>query len=88
MLKNNGKLLVSFWSKEKFFNDLNNNKSDSRDFVVGANYVDWKLDKSTIIKRYYYIHDYRSVSELAKSFNIDYNISWEMQNWFITFYKK
>lgn len=86
-LKNNGKLLVSFWSKEKFFNDLNNNKSDSRDFVVGANYVDWKLDKSTIIKRYYYIHDYRSVSELAKSFNIDYNISWEMQNWFITFTK-
>ena len=67
---------------------LNNNKSDSRDFVVGANYVDWKLDKSTIIKRYYYIHDYQSISELAKSFNIDYNISWEMQNWFITFTKK
>lgn len=88
LLNDGGKLLISFWSKEKFFDNLLNNKSDSREFDVGPNYVDWKYSKDIIIKRYYYIHDYNSITELAKMTNIDYNIKWEMQNWFITFYKK
>jgi SAM-dependent methyltransferase len=101
-LDSNGKLLVSFWSKEKslddiedtnyinnpnIFNNTNNSKSDSRDFVTGPNYVDWKLDKENIIKRYYYIHDYNSIRKLAENINAKYAISWEQQNWFILFSK-
>jgi SAM-dependent methyltransferase len=104
-LDSNGKLLVSFWSKEKSLDDIedtnyinnsnifkntnnsNNIKSDSRDFVTGPNYVDWKLDKENIIKRYYYIHDYNSIRKLAENINAKYAISWEQQNWFILFSK-
>jgi SAM-dependent methyltransferase len=84
----NGKLLVSFWSMEKQFNGLNTDKSDCRNFTVGANYVDWKLNKDHIIKRFYYIHDYNSIQLLAKKINISnitYTITWEEQNWFILF---
>tara|TARA_B100000795_G_C22806649_1_gene445380 strand:- start:4822 stop:5469 length:648 start_codon:yes stop_codon:yes gene_type:complete len=87
-LKPGGKLLVSFWSHEKSYNKNGNNKSDTRDFIVGPNYVDWKLNKNNVIKRYYYIHDFNSIETLAKKFNIKYDIIWEMQNWFITFHKK
>ena len=105
-LDNNGKLLVSFWSKEKTFDDIkehegciitgesigvtvNNikSKSDCRDFVSGPNYVNWKLDRENIIQRFYYIHDYKSIRELAKNINVKYTISWEQQNWFILFTK-
>jgi 2-polyprenyl-3-methyl-5-hydroxy-6-metoxy-1,4-benzoquinol methylase len=84
----NGKLLISLWSMEKSFNELNVYKSDCRNFALGANYVDWKLNNHNIIKRYYYIHDYNSVNELAKSIEmpyIKYKITWEEQNWFIIF---
>lgn len=87
----NGKLLVSFWSMEKQFNGLNTDKSDCRNFALGANYVDWKLNNENIVKRYYYIHDYNSIQELAsnvKVSNIDYTITWEEQNWFILFSHK
>ena len=87
-LNSNGKLLVSFWSKEKHFNNQGNNKNDCRDFIVGPNYVDWKISKENIIKRYYYIHDYNSIKVLADNINVDYDITWEMQNWFVTFYKQ
>lgn len=95
-----GKLLISFWSKEKSIQDIEdtnykdgiakssifkNTKSDSRDFVVGANYVDWKLDKENIIKRYYYIHDYNSIRKLAENITVNHTITWEQQNWFILF---
>jgi SAM-dependent methyltransferase len=100
-LDNNGKLLVSFWSKEKTLEDIKEyrqdyqgftisdlrSKSDSRDFVVGPNYVSWKLDRENIIQRFYYIHDYKSIQELAKNINVKYTISWEQQNWFILFTK-
>jgi hypothetical protein len=103
-LDNNGKLLVSFWSKEKTLEDIKEyridcqdgqgitandvrSKSDSRDFVSGPNYVSWKLDKENIIQRFYYIHDYKSIQELAKNINVKYTISWEQQNWFILFTK-
>ncbi len=109
-LDNNGKLLVSFWSKEKTLEDIKKylqdgqdgqdsqdsqalivpnvrSKSDSRDFVSGPNYVSWKLDKENIIQRFYYIHDYKSIQELAKNINVKYTISWEQQNWFILFTK-
>lgn len=84
----NGKLLVSFWSMEKQFNGINTEKSDCRNFAVGANYVDWKLNNENIVKRYYYIHDYNSIKLLAKKIdisNITYTITWEEQNWFILF---
>lgn len=87
----NGKLLVSFWSMEKQFNGLNTEKSDCRNFALGANYVDWKLNNENIVKRYYYIHDYNSIQELARNVkvsNIDYTITWEEQNWFILFSHK
>ena len=109
-LDNNGKLLVSFWSKEKTLEDIKEyrkdgqddqdsqdsqalivpdvrSKSDCRDFVSGPNYVTWKLDRENIIKRFYYIHDYKSIRELAKNINVKYTISWEQQNWFILFTK-
>jgi tRNA (uracil-5-)-methyltransferase TRM9 len=103
-LDNNGKLLVSFWSKEKTLDDIKEyrqgsqgsrgiiandvrRKSDSRDFVAGPNYVSWKLDRENIIQRFYYIHDYKSIQELAKNINVKYTISWEQQNWFILFTK-
>ena len=108
-LDNNGKLLVSFWSKEKNLEDIKEylqgdqdgdgkdsqalivpdvrSKSDSRDFVSGPNYVSWKLDRENIIQRFYYIHDYKSIQELAKNINVKYTISWEQQNWFILFTK-
>ncbi len=99
-LDSRGKLLISFWSKEKSIQDIEdtnykngiakssifkNTKSDSRDFVVGANYVDWKLDKENIIKRYYYIHDYNSIRKLAENITVNHTITWEQQNWFILF---
>jgi len=100
-LDNNGKLLVSFWSREKTLEEINEyrqegidlivpnvrSKSDSRDFVLGPNYVNWKLDRENIIQRFYYIHDYKSIQELAKNINVKYTISWEQQNWFILFTK-
>lgn len=88
-LKKNGTLLVSFWSKEKKFINTDNEKNvtDYRNFHKGPNLVDWKLDKNTIIKRYYYIHDYDSILELVKKINVKYIITWELQNWFIIFYK-
>ena len=103
-LDNNGKLLVSFWSKEKTLEDIKEyridcqdspgitandvrSKSDCRDFVSGPNYVSWKLDRENIIQRFYYIHDYKSIRELAKNINVKYTISWEQQNWFILFTK-
>ena len=87
-LNSGGKLLISFWSKEKYFNNLANNKSDCRDFITGPNYVDWKLSKDNVIKRFYYIHDYNSIKDLANKIDAHYDITWEMQNWFITFHKK
>ena len=104
-LDNNGKLLVSFWSKEKTLEDIKeyrkdgqdgqglivpdvSSKSDCRDFVSGPNYVNWKLDRENIIQRFYYIHDYKSIQELAKNINVKYTISWEQQNWFILFIKE
>ena len=87
-LNSGGKLLVSFWSKEKHFNNQENNKSDCRDFITGPNYVNWKLSKDNVIKRFYYIHDYESIKDLANEIEADYDITWEKQNWFITFYKK
>jgi 2-polyprenyl-3-methyl-5-hydroxy-6-metoxy-1,4-benzoquinol methylase len=88
-LKENGTLLVSFWSKEKKFSNANNEKNvtDYRNFDKGPNLVDWKFDKNTTIKRYYYIHDYDSILELVKKINVKYIITWELQNWFIIFYK-
>ena len=87
----NGKLLISFWSMEKQFNGLNTEKSDCRNFAVGANYVDWKLNNENIVKRYYYIHDYNSIKLLAEKIDISditYTIAWEEQNWFILFCKQ
>ena len=88
-LNNNGKILVSFWSKEKKFTTTSTikNNNDYRDFNNGPNYVDWKLDKNTVIKRYYYIHDYDSILVLVDKINVKYTITWELQNWFIIFYK-
>ena len=63
-------------------------KSDCRDFISGPNYVNWKLDRENIIQRFYYIHDYKSIQELAKNINVKYTISWEQQNWFILFTKE
>lgn len=89
-LCDNGRLLVSFWSKENEFKSQTISKNDSRKFVTGPNYVDWKLQEDKIIKRYYYIHDYNTIRQLANSINIDgikYEIEWEEQNWFLLFYK-
>tara|TARA_B000000475_G_scaffold271341_1_gene268909 strand:- start:11644 stop:12291 length:648 start_codon:yes stop_codon:yes gene_type:complete len=88
-LNSNGELLISFWSKEKYFNIDENmkNKNDYRNFEVGPNYVDWKLSKDNIIKRFYYIHDHNSIIKLADSINCNYKLSWELQNWFILFKK-
>ncbi len=88
-LNSNGELLISFWSKEKYFNIDENmkNKNDYRNFEVGPNYVDWKLSKDNIIKRFYYIHDYNSIIKLADLINCEYKLSWELQNWFILFKK-
>ena len=88
-LKENGTLLVSFWSKEKKFINANNEKNvtDYRNFDKVPNLVDWKFDKNTTIKRYYYINDYDSILELVKKINVKYIITWELQNWFIIFYK-
>ena len=88
-LSDNGTLLISFWSKEKNFNNENyiKNKIDYRDFDSGPNYVKWKLSPNNIINRFYYIHDYNSINNLAESLGYNYNITWELQNWFILFYK-
>lgn len=91
-LNENGSLLVSFWSKEKNYNNNNNNilsknVKDFRNFDIGPNYVDWKLKNNTTIKRFYYIHDKDSINNLANQITNNYIINWELQNWFITFYK-
>jgi len=88
-LCDNGSLLVSFWSKEKNFNEENyiKNKIDYRNFESGPNYVKWKLSPDNIINRFYYIHDNNSINNLAESFGYNYIITWELQNWFILFYK-
>jgi 2-polyprenyl-3-methyl-5-hydroxy-6-metoxy-1,4-benzoquinol methylase len=88
-LSDNGTLLISFWSKEKNFNNENyiKNKIDYRDFNCGPNYVKWKLSPNNIINRFYYIHDYNSINNLAELLGYNYIITWELQNWFILFYK-
>lgn len=88
-LSDNGTLLISFWSKEKNFNNENyiKNKIDYRDFNSGPNYVKWILSPNNIINRFYYIHDYNSINNLAESLGYNYIITWELQNWFILFYK-
>tara|TARA_B110001450_G_scaffold7_1_gene30 strand:+ start:11391 stop:12035 length:645 start_codon:yes stop_codon:yes gene_type:complete len=88
-LSDNGSLLVSFWSKEKNFNEENyiKNKIDYRNFESGPNYVKWKLSPDNIINRFYYIHNYNSINNLAESLGYNYIITWELQNWFILFYK-
>lgn len=88
-LSDNGTLLISFWSKEKKFNNENyiKNKIDYRDFNSGPNYVKWILSPNNIINRFYYIHDYNSINNLAESLGYNYIITWELQNWFILFYK-
>lgn len=90
-LYDDGELLVSVWSIEKYdvFDDNINiyekNKKDYRDFTLGANYVDWKYKKD-VIKRFYYIHNYDTFNnifiELQEILPISYTISWEKQNWF------
>ena len=86
-LSDNGTLLISFWSKEKNFNNENfiKNKIDYRDFNSGPNYVKWKLSPNNIINRFYYIHDYNSINNLAESLGYNYMITWELQNLFILF---
>ena len=80
-----GELLISVWSYEiRLDEEKQNNKqlNDYRKFTVGHNYFKWnnKCD------RYYYIHDYKSFSNLIKEVsyetNISYNITYEKQNWF------
>ena len=89
-LNNNGKLLLSFWSQEKNYDNskLKKNILDYREFKTGVNYVKWKLDKNNIIERFYYIHNYNTIINLANSIGYRYEINWELQNWFILFYKK
>ena len=88
-LNNNGKLLLSFWSQEKNYDNskLKKNILDYREFKTGVNYVKWKLDKNNIIERFYYIHNYNTIINLANSIGYRYEINWELQNWFILFYK-
>ena len=81
LLEPGGELLISFWSLETGINDT---KRDYRDFKLGPNYVDWKLNKNKTIKRFYYIHDYKSIINLIKDIpDITYVINWEFQNWFV-----
>lgn len=91
-LNNNGELLISVWSIEKY-NILNNqdiiyekNKNDYRNFLLGPNYVDWKYKNNKLIKRFYYIHNYESFNnmfiELQKILPFKYELFWEKQNWF------
>ena len=80
-LKNKGELLISVWSYEK------NDELNYREFhQIGHNYIEW--DKEPV-KRYYYIHDKESFINLIEmvennidGFQIDYEITWERQNWF------
>ena len=95
-LKYKGELLISIWSYEKCnilsINDnednMLKNENDYRDFEIGHNYIDWKLEgiSNEIVKRYYYIHDYNSFKNLIEMvkniINIEYIITWEKQNWF------
>ena len=61
LLNKNGELLISLWSLETFANQqmtVRKNLKDYRNFELGPNYVDWKLEKNKTIKRFYYIHDF------------------------------
>ena len=93
-LEKDGKLLVSFWSKEKTSNKTDTNlkktEKDYRNFNLGPNLVDWKLKDNIVIKRFYYIHDYDSILNLANNViytnkKTNFTIFWELQNWFILF---
>lgn len=79
-----GKLLVSVWSLEVYDNS---DKKDYRKFTLGKNIVKWKAkNKSYEIDRFYYIHNYETffnmINNISNIIPIDYNISWEKQNWF------
>ena len=79
---------ISFISTGLIEHHDNDNKKDYRDFTQGHNFVDWIVNKKNneIVKRYYYIHNYDTfvnLMELVKDhIQIDYEISWEKQNWF------
>ena len=82
-----GKLLISVWSKEKHdIHDISESiiqEKDCRQFNCGPNDVEWKLRKTnSIIKRFYYIHDYNSFHNMIQDLKVDFKISWEKQNWF------
>lgn len=97
-LKVGGQLLLSVWSYEKSnmfdVEDDGKMKNDYRDFVKGDNYIDWVIDKkkNIVVKRYYYIHDYFSFTNMMNVVimykSIDYELSWEKQNWFCKIIKK
>jgi len=88
LLNPNGQLMISLWSLETFANQkmtVRKNIKDYRNFDLGPNYVDWKLDKNNTIKRFYYIHDFTTIHELLEDIpSNNYKITWEFQNWFIT----
>lgn len=87
-LKKNGELLVSVWSLEKSVSNIDNDDNKYRDFVIGDNYIDWVVNKkeNQILKRYYYIHNYGTFSDLfnviQSQIDISFEIFWEKQNWF------
>lgn len=88
LLNPNGQLLISLWSLETFANHkmtVRKNLKDYRNFELGPNLVDWKLDKNKTIKRFYYIHDFTTMHKLLEDIpSSNYKITWEFQNWFIT----
>jgi ubiquinone/menaquinone biosynthesis C-methylase UbiE len=70
VLKPNGKLLLSIWSK----NQSHNKKLDNK-FEHGINMVPWKDNKGNVIgNRYYYIFKIDEIYNLIyQFFNIDYH---------------
>lgn len=88
-LNKNGNLLISVWSYETI-NIFNNNdidtKLDFKKFKLGPNKVEWNSKNKEIkIDRFYYIHNYDTfynmIYEISKIINIEYTITWELQNW-------
>jgi len=84
-LNENGRILISVWSFEKYDNPEN---IKYRDFTLGPNIVKWNSkNKDYQIDRFYYIHNLKTFNdmfvEIQKKYDISYEISWEKQNWFV-----
>jgi ubiquinone/menaquinone biosynthesis C-methylase UbiE len=79
--KNNGKILITVWANEQIIKPKWINIKDT-DYIIP-----WHLHNNVIEKRYYHLFSKQEIESILNTFNISYNLLYEMDNWIITIFK-